>query len=561
MFTKDKKPDMTKRPPERRKAPENRADPRVQRREARPAAENQAAPQRRRPPASGREDPRRRTEAAGRPAENRKSGRAAVPGKTRRPEERRAAGADQKQARPAAGRPERRKVPAAPGAGKAQPEQKASRQAQMDPEIAARLAAEQEAEHRENLTAEEILRELQPETSGEAEDKVFEIRQAPRKMPTTSRTAGAKKPQPKENPKGRKANAVRQPPQGTGYHRSTPKQKKTLRDYFIKPGSKYYKDPEQQAAAARARQAFREDKKERLRKLAAKLDTPAIVYTEPKPFNRNRLLIQLVSVLAVASAFVMALSIFFKVEYITVSGTETYSPHVIQEASGIHVGDNLLTFGRARASGLITANLPYVNSVRIGIKLPNTVNIDVEEADIAYSIKSGDGDWWLITSEGKVVKQIPGSTARNYTQVLGVLADKPEEGQPVMAVEAVSEEEAAEQEKKEDQKEEKKEEGSKLEPPVAVSGAMRLSSALRILVALEENDIVGDAATVNVEDVEKIELWYGQRYQVNLGSSEQLEYKVACMYDAILQMSDYQTGMLDVSFEKKKDQVIYTPFV
>ena len=404
----------------------------------------------------------------------------------------------------------------------------------------------------------------------EAEEGVYKIQQQPRKTPSTSRGTARKQTERPET-RREKRGGVREAPQGTSYHRSTPKQKKTLRDMVFKPGSKYYKDPDQQAAAARARKAAREEQKKKLKRLAAKLDTPAIVYTEPKPFNRNRLLVQLVSVLAVACAFVMALSIFFKVEYITVSGTETYSPHVIQEASGIHVGDNLLTFGRARASGLITANLPYVNSVRIGIKLPNTVNIDVEEADIAYSIKSGDGDWWLITSEGKVVQQIPGSTAKNYTQVLGVLADKPEVGQPIMAVEETPEETAAAGEEKKDgakketekdtKKDGKKDEKSKLDVPVAVSGSMRLSAALRILIALEDNDIVGDAASVNVENLEKIELWYGQRYQVNLGDAEQLDYKVACMYDAILQLSDYQTGMLDVSFTKKADQVIYTPFV
>ena len=388
-----------------------------------------------------------------------------------------------------------------------------------------------------------------------AEDQVYEIPQAPRQTPVTGR--GQKRrtePVPvvrrTAKKKARSATAVKEPPQGTSYRRSTPKQKKTLRDFFIKKDSRFYKNPEQQADAARQRQAARAETKEKFQRLAKKLDTPAVVYTQPKPFNRNRLLIQMITVLAVACAFVMGLSVFFKVKVVTVSGADTYSPYAIQQASGIKEGDNLLTFGRARASGLITANLPYVNSVRIGIKLPDTVNIEVEEIDVAYSIQSGDGDWWLITSGGKVVKQIPGSTAKNYTKIMGVQVEKPEVGAEATAVEAVPEETGAAGETQ-----------PQAEIPVTVTGAMRLNAVMQILRALEDNDIVGDAATVNVENLEKIELWYGQRYQVNLGNASNLDYKIACMYDVILQMSDYQTGMLDISFTKKKDQVIYTPFV
>ena len=88
----------------------------------------------------------------------------------------------------------------------------------------------------------------------------------------------------------------------------------------------------------------------------------------------------------------------------------------------------------------------------------------------------------------------------------------------------------------------------------------QLNTAKEILKALEDNDIVGEAASVNVTDVDNIELWYGSRYQVELGDSNNLTYKIACMYDAILQMSDYETGVLDVSFNTWTDQVAYTPF-
>ena len=522
MFTKDKK-----RAGEKKPAPQKKA--------ARPA------------PAGKQQEPRRR------PAEN--------PGQqsARQAPERRPA-AKPAPVRKGAPAPSGRK-PAAPGGRPAAP---GRRLAEAPRRQAARPVPPAKAAPRRNPAEQAALEQKVREAAAvqtEGQDQVFQIPQAPRQTPVTSRTAprqAARKPAAgKEDPRKRKVKKSG-PPQGTSYHRSSPRPKKSLMDVVREKTANPYADPEEQAAAARARQEARADQKQKLQKLASKLDAPAIVYTQPKPFNRNRLLIQMISVLAVASAFVLGLSIFFKVETITVSGADTYSPYKIEEASGIHKGDYLLTFGRARACGQITAKLPYIKSVRIGIKLPNTVNIDVQEAAVVYSIRSGDGDWWLITSEGKVVQQIPGTTSGGYTTVLGVQIDNPVPGEEATALEAVPE---VTEETKAGEKDEKKEGNSLLEAPVVVSANMRLKSALRILKALEDNDIVGDAATVNVENIEKIELWYGQKYQVNLGSTEQLEYKVACMYDAILQMSEYQNGMLDVSFTKKKDQVIYTPFV
>ena len=276
----------------------------------------------------------------------------------------------------------------------------------------------------------------------------------------------------------------------------------------------------------------------------SRADTPAVIYTEPRAFNRDKLLVQLLTVLAVVLALVLGLSVFFKVKVITVSGAEVYGAWTVREASGISEGDNLLTFGRARAAGKITAKLPYVKSARIGIKLPDTVNIEIEEEDVVYAIKSSDGIWYLMNSEGKVVEQSTSGSAKSYTQVLGVTLSMPLIGEYGVATEEVP-----------DTTEETGETVA-----LTLTGAQRLSAALEILQALEANDIVGQAASVDVTRLNDIILWYGTQYQVNLGDNTNLAYKIACMNDVILQLSDYQTGVLDVSFTTWKEQVGYTPF-
>ena len=278
---------------------------------------------------------------------------------------------------------------------------------------------------------------------------------------------------------------------------------------------------------------------------ANKQPTPAVIYTQPQAFNRTRLLVQLLTAAGIVAALILGLSVFFKVKVIEVTGAEVYSEWMIREASGLEDGDNLLTFSHARSAALIKANLPYVDTVRFGIKLPDTVNIIVKEDDVVYGIKDQNGQWWLMNSDGRIVEMGDAAKASNHTQVLGVVLDNPVVDERAVAMETVSAQTLPEGE---------------TAPIVTTTGAQRLTAALQILRALEQNDIVGEAASVDVTRMEDIILWYGSRYQVNLGDSTRLDYKVACMNDVILQMSDYQSGILDISFTIWPTQVGYTPF-
>lgn len=325
------------------------------------------------------------------------------------------------------------------------------------------------------------------------------------------------------------------------YGNSKPK-KKTARDMIT---DAVKRSGERKAERIKKRQAQME--KGSKSKQRQQMNTPAVIYTQPQAFNRNRFIMQMITVVAVVVALVMGLSVFFKVEHVTVSGAEVYSAWAVRDASGIVEGDNLLTFSHARAGAKIKATLPYVRTVRFGIKLPDTVNIIIEEEDVVYAIKTHDGTWWLMTSAGRMVEQANSSKAANYTQILGVTIEEPVANEMAVATESVIVQETNEA-------------GETVPVPVSVTGAQRLNAALQIVRALEDNDIVGEAASVDVSSLEYIVLMYGTRFQVNLGDSTNLAYKVNCMNDVILQMQDYQTGVLDISFTIWPNQVGYTPF-
>ena len=397
-----------------------------------------------------------------------------------------------------------------------------------------------------------------PETRNETRTEASRTRTAPE----TRDEARTEAPRTRTAPETRNAPAAGAPRKASAQRSAPRKRKEEITDLSSLSSKKRAygnSKPKKKSAFTQAREmvasALEKSKaRNKTKKGGARQGqpAPAIIYTQPKAFNRTRLLVQMLTVTAVVAAMVAGLSVFFKVENITVTGAEVYSAWSIREASGIQEGDSLLTFSHARAGALIKANKPYVKTVRFGIKLPDTVNIIIEEEDVVYAIEDSTGSWWLINSDGEVVEQTNKSKAANYTKILGVTLENPTPGRLAVAVEAAPQVTTA---------------SDATDPtttteslPTITTGAQRLTTALGIVDALEANDIVGEAASVDVTRLEDIILWYGSRYQVNLGDESNMEYKIACMNDAILQLSEFDSGILDISFTIWPDQVGYTPF-
>ena len=270
-------------------------------------------------------------------------------------------------------------------------------------------------------------------------------------------------------------------------------------------------------------------------------DKPNVSSGKVKIFQRSRLYLQLITVFAIALAFCLGISIFFKVDTITVSGNNHYTPWTVAQASGIQEGENLLFFGRFGAQVKIKQSLPYVEKGRIGIKLPGTVNIVIEEVPVVYSIRDLDGSWWLISSTGRIVEQVNSASAGKSTAIDGVVLDAPVAGEQAVAWEAPAATDG---------------EGNVI--PSAGNNADRLKAALAIAQELERNEILGEAASIHVQDLQNIRLWYADRYEVRLGDSTDLAGKIAAMRVAIHKMGQFQTGVLELAPAGESWKVIYT---
>lgn len=286
-----------------------------------------------------------------------------------------------------------------------------------------------------------------------------------------------------------------------------------------------------------------ERKKRPVKPKVPRTEPPEVIYTQPPTLGRKKLIMRLLTVAAVVAALFIGFSLFFRVDTIVVSGTKQYTAWTVVEASGIQEGDSLLSFGKAKACGKIAQTLPYVSQVRIGIKLPGTVNIYVEEVEVVYSIRDLGDNWWLMTGDGRLVEKTSASAASKHTQIQGVKVSGPKVG---AKAEAAEEELPTQEETGETQS--------------VITDRERLQTALEIIGRLEANEVLGQISSVDVEDMTAIRLMYGTRYQVELGTPDQISRKVDMMAQTIKQMGSHQSGILDITFGDGQELVIYRPF-
>ena len=276
--------------------------------------------------------------------------------------------------------------------------------------------------------------------------------------------------------------------------------------------------------------------------------SPDVVYTQPGPFNRDRFILRLITVVAVVLALVFGMSIFFKVDEqkILISGTEKYSAWQVREASGIRDGENLLTLNKAKIGAKIQAALPYVDQVRIGIKLPDTVNIEIVELAVVYAIQANDDSWWLMRADGGIVERTDAATAGEHTKLTGVKITGATVGQKAVAYEPPEAEPAPD--------------GTPA--PAQPLAKDKLNALVDVLQYVEACGVIGGVGGVDVSDLTQLNFWYSDRIHVQLGDTTNLKYKienaVAAIYDD--KLTEHSRGTLDASYTTWPDKVGFIPF-
>ncbi len=227
--------------------------------------------------------------------------------------------------------------------------------------------------------------------------------------------------------------------------------------------------------------------------------------------------------LLVVAGILAGAVLFFKVTDIQVIGCQLYTQEQVIGASGIAVGDGLLLVGRTEAAARLKVMLPYIETVRVGRYLPGTIVIEVTESEAAFSVEASDGTSWLIDASGKLLERTePG--AADYPKLSGVIAKSPEAGQQIVT----------------DQQD-------------------NLAVAEQLLGLLEETDLVSLITEIDVTQTFDIIIWYGQQYEIHLGGSDQLDYKLRYLLSILDQLDSARGGVIDLTLEEK-DVAIFREF-
>lgn len=273
--------------------------------------------------------------------------------------------------------------------------------------------------------------------------------------------------------------------------------------------------------------------------------SPEVVYTQPEPLDRKKMVLRLLTVCAVVLALFVGFSIFFRVDTVEVSGTNMYNVDTILEASGIEEGDSLLTFGKAKACARIIEKLPYVENVRIGIKLPGTVRIYIEEVDVIYSVEDSADNWWFMTAEGRLVEPTNGSAASEHTVIKGIQLVDPQKGQMAVAAEPEPDETYVS--------------GDEEPIIVTVTNGERLQTVLDILRELENNEILGEVSAVDVTDLGDIRLEYDENTTILLGDPGKMDTKIQWLKAIVSNDTVDHTGIVDLTDPEEDKAVTISP--
>lgn len=222
---------------------------------------------------------------------------------------------------------------------------------------------------------------------------------------------------------------------------------------------------------------------------------------------------KLLTVLVICAVIVVALTMFFKVQTITVEGGRRYTEEEIVAASGVTVGDNLFLLNKHDIARRLVEQLPYIETVKPDRQPPGTLLISVTECAATFALE-GEGTYWLMSESGKIVDT----------------AAEPGE-QPVI-------------------------DGCELLAPsvgsrmaLAVEEQEREESLLALLAALKTAGKTEQVQAIHLESPSELVVDYANRFAVKMPYSGDYDKLLAFLTIVIDTLETNETGVIDLTRE------------
>lgn len=224
------------------------------------------------------------------------------------------------------------------------------------------------------------------------------------------------------------------------------------------------------------------------------------------------------SFVIICAALAFAMSVFFRVSNVEVTGAKRYTKDQIAAAAGISEGENLMLLNRAAVETRIYEKLLYIGSVTVSRKLPNTVVIAVDESSTFASVSCDTGTWIVDRNCRVIEKSGENKQTDACITVSGFKGVKPKKGETLS---------------------------------VASADEAKLQYLKDLLTALSTAGISKDVASINLENSANPEMQYLTRFRVRFGKNEELASKLRLLAEVVPKLQETDKGMIDLSQNKK----------
>lgn len=231
--------------------------------------------------------------------------------------------------------------------------------------------------------------------------------------------------------------------------------------------------------------------------------------------GRFSFLLKLLGFLIAVAAVVGAVTLFFRMDHIVVSGNERYTQQEILSASGLEEGQNLYFINKFDVKETIFAQLPYVEEVRINRKLPDTLLIEVRECRAVAGLRCGNAVW-LVSAQGKLLEEAP-VPPEDCPIVSGATPIEPKAGRQMDLGEA----------------------------------EYRGGVVLSLLDEADKKNMRAEIGEIDMSDEVTLRFTYLGRFTVSIPWTADIAYKLESLETVVEYLEDNECGRIDLMTEGK----------
>lgn len=228
-------------------------------------------------------------------------------------------------------------------------------------------------------------------------------------------------------------------------------------------------------------------------------------------------LYKLLAFVLICTAIALALTLFFRIRTIQVSGNDRYTREEIIAAAEVKEGDNLFLMNKYNAAERIRKALPYIETVQFRRMLPDGLSIVVTEcADPAAVVQ--DGKAYLLCDTGNIVDEMAASAAKGRMQVKGLTLTGPAVGTQAQAAEGQE---------------------------------LTLERLLELIKALDSRGMTGNVSQLDMSDASQLTLRYLDRFDVYFPWDADYGYKLDYLLAVVEKLEVNEKGIINMMQEGK----------